>query len=113
MSVDDRAREAINQAERRDPGNPFVASCRRYFEARGFLSAAQIGALRRVTRTHGRPAVYAVAGPATGGGLVHPDDDDPHEAHAAGRITHEDLSDAIHDAEWGGNTQSWDWAGGD
>jgi hypothetical protein len=34
------------------------------------------------------------------------------EAYEAGRASWEDVCDAAFDQEWGGNSQSWDWAGG-
>lgn len=47
----DPAIDAIKCAEARDPGNPFVASCRRFYEANGYMSAKQFAALDRVTKT--------------------------------------------------------------
>lgn len=63
MSAHQRSLDTIAAAEKRDPGNTFVASCRRQLEQRGFLSPSQIGALNRVTRTRGtRPALHALGG---------------------------------------------------
>ena len=42
----------LSAAEKRDPGNPFVLSCRKFFTERGFLSDKQKSALRRVTKTY-------------------------------------------------------------
>jgi hypothetical protein len=41
----------LKEAERRDPGNTFVASCRAFLEKNSFLSKKQIKALENVTLT--------------------------------------------------------------
>ena len=40
----------IDLAEKRDPGNLFVASCRCFFKKNGFLSYKQVQALKRVSK---------------------------------------------------------------
>tara|TARA_R110000751_G_scaffold8688_1_gene33760 strand:+ start:1472 stop:1702 length:231 start_codon:yes stop_codon:yes gene_type:complete len=44
----------IDLAEKRDPGNPFVASCRSFLKKNGFLSDKQVQALRQVSKTRKR-----------------------------------------------------------
>lgn len=44
----------IDLAEKRDPGNLFVASCRCFFKKNGFLSYKQVQALKRVSKTRKR-----------------------------------------------------------
>lgn len=87
MSAEQRYRDTLARAEKRDPGNAFVASCRRHFEAHGFLSPRQEGALNRVTRTR-RMGRLDLAGP-------------PNSWSASG-----DYDDF-------GLAQPFDWAGGD
>lgn len=108
---------ALERAERADPGNQFVASCRRFHEQHGDLSAKQIAALGRVTRT--RVAAHrgqrASAVLARGTSLHISDDpvEQVREEYDAGQASWEDVEDAAFDQEWGGNFNSWDWAGGD
>jgi hypothetical protein len=48
--------DALKQAMKRSPGNPFVEGCTAFLAERGFLSAAQIESLKRVYRdAHLRP----------------------------------------------------------
>ena len=48
--------DALKQAMKRSPGNPFVEGCAAFLAERGFLSAAQIESLKRVYRdAHLRP----------------------------------------------------------
>jgi hypothetical protein len=41
----------LSRAQRKDPRNSFVASCREFLKERGFLSARQVAALERVRPT--------------------------------------------------------------
>lgn len=127
MSAERRCRDFLARAERRDPGNPFVVSCRRQFESGWFLSAAQLGALSRVTPTRGvrgmaqrmyGPGPRGAAAPASAFATAGDADSQAtlegvQEAYEAGRASWEDVCDAAHDQDWGGNSQSWDWSGGD
>ena len=83
-----RAEIAIARANNRDPGNRFVASCRRFWQERGYLSAKQIEALDRVTPTRRGPDL---AGPP---------------------ISWSASEDEIEDDDLA-NSQYWDWAGGE
>jgi hypothetical protein len=75
---------ALANAERADPGNPFVASCRCFYEARGYLSDKQLSSIKRVTPTRRPSPALAFLG-----------------------------SDYNSSPDEYGLGNSWDWAGGD
>lgn len=84
---------AIERAKKADPGNPFVASCERFFAARGYLSDKQIASLGKVTRTLSKgEAAYHRVNWGDGGNVMNP---------------------SFYDRDDYGLSNSWDWAGGD
>lgn len=54
MNTPEEYKKFLDEADRRDPGNKFVAGCRKFYEKKGFLSAKQIGSLVNVTMTFAR-----------------------------------------------------------
>lgn len=98
--------DILAAADKRDPGNTFVASCYRYLEKHGILSDKQMEALERVTRTKSHIHIS---------GGVNFDELEQLEDMAminGCQVDQDILQDYYYDID-GGNTQSWDWAGGE
>lgn len=48
MATNEQASEALLGAQRRDPSNPFVASCEKFLAERGYLTDKQVASLLNV-----------------------------------------------------------------